>query len=147
MSRQTLSMSRQSLLYSLSLTELFVVTLNPLSRQIYLGSSHLSSIFYCDRKLLRRDRNLLLKIFYCSNTIFLCHDKDSCLRFFILSQHDFLCRNIIFVIFSTYVIVIFVFVVTKFTFASCCDCCDIKLLCHDRIFLSPIPGPECYVTI
>ena len=57
-SQQTLFMSQQSLLYSLSLAELFYATLNPLSRQTCLSSSHLSSIFRRDIKLLYRDRNL-----------------------------------------------------------------------------------------
>ena len=43
MSRHSFSMSQQSLIYSLSLAELFVATLNPLLRQTCLGSSHLSS--------------------------------------------------------------------------------------------------------
>ena len=115
--RQTLSMSRQSLLYSLSLAELFVATLNPWSRPTCLGSSHLSSIFY-------RDRNLLLHNFY-------CYDRDFYLRFFILSQHEFLCRNILFVIFPTSVATIFVFVATKFISSSCC-------VCRGKVFLSPI---------
>ena len=144
MSRHSFSMSRQNLLYSLSLAKLFfVTTLNPLSRQTFLGSSHLFSIFCRDRKLLCCDRNLLLNNFYCHDIIFLCNDRDSCLQFFILSQHEFLCRNILFVIFSTSVATIFVFIVTKFTSASCCVCHNIKLLCHDKVFLSPIPGFEC----
>ena len=121
-SRHSFSMLRQSPLYSLSLAELFVATLNPLSRQTCLGSSHLSSIFCHAKKLLCHDRNLLLSNFY-------CRDRDSCLQFVILLQHDFPCRNILFVIFSTYVATIFVFVVTKFTSASCCVYRDIKLLC------------------
>ena len=119
-------------------TELFVATLNPLSRQTCLCSSHFFSIFCCNIKLLCRDRNLLLSKFYCRDIIFLCRDRDFCLQFFILSQNEFLCRNILFVIFSTSIATIFVFVVTKFTLASCC-------VCRDKIFLFPIPGSECYV--
>ena len=122
-------MSRKSLLYSLFMAKLFVATLNTLSQQTCLGSSHFFSIF-------RRDRNLLLSNFY-------CHDRDFYLHFFILSQHEFLCRNIHFVIFSTSVATIFVFVAKKFTSASCCVCRDIKLLCRDKVFLSPIPSSEC----
>ena len=127
------------MLYSLSLAELFVATLNPLSRQTFLGSSQLSSIFYHDKKLLCRDRNLLLSNFYCRDIIFLCRDRGSCLKFVILSQHFF-------VIFSISVMTIFVFVATKFTSASCCVCHNIKLLCHNKVFLSPIPGSECCFT-
>ena len=145
MSRQTLSMSRQSLLYSLLLAELFVATLNPSLRKTCLGLSHLFSIFCRDIKLLCRDRNILLSSFYYRNIIFLCRDKDLCLQFFILSQHELLCRNILFVIFSTSAVTIFVFVAIKFTSASCCVCRDIKLLYRDKVFLSPIPGSECYV--
>ena len=145
MSRQTLSMSRQSLLYSLLLAELFVATLNPLSRKTCLSLSHLFSIFCHDIKILSHDRNILLSSFYYRNRIFLCRDKDFYLQFFILSQHEFLCRNILFVIFLTSVVTIFVFVATKFTSASCCVCRDIKLLYRDKVFLSPIPCSECYV--
>ena len=145
MSRQTLSMSQESLLYSLLLAKLFVATLNPLSLQTCLGSSHFFSIFYREIKLICCDRNLLLNNFYCHDIIFLCRDRDFCIQFFIPSQHEFMCRNILFVIFLTSVATIFVFVVTKFTSASCCVYCDIKLLYRDKVFLSPIPGSECYV--
>ena len=135
MSRHTLSMSRQSLIYSLLLVELFVATLNPLSRQTCLGSSYFFSIFYRYTKLICCDRNLLLSNFYYRDIIFLCRDRDFCLQFFIMSQHEFLCRNIMFVIFSTSVTTIFVFVATKFTSALCCVCLNIKLLCRDKVFL------------
>ena len=114
-------------------------------RQTCLVSSHLSSIFCCDDIFLCHKKNLLLSNFYCRDRIFLYHDRDFCLHFFILSQHEFLCSNILFVIFSTFVATIFIFVVKKFTSASCCACRDIKLLCHDKVFLSPIPSSECYV--
>ena len=94
MSRQTFSMSRQSLLYSLSLAKRFVATLNPLSQQTCLGFSHLSSIFCHDRKLICRDRNLLLSNSYYRDIIFFCHDRDFCLQFFILLQHELLCATI-----------------------------------------------------
>ena len=130
------SVLRQTL--SMSLVELFVATLNPLSRPTCLGSSHLSSIFCRDRKLLYRNRNLLLINFY-------CRDRDFFLQFFILSQHEFLLRNILFVIFPTSIVTLFVFVPTKFISALCCVYRDIKLLCYDKVFLSPIPSPECCV--
>ena len=126
-------------------TKTFVATLNPLSRQTCLDSSHLFSIFGCDIKLFCCKRNLLLNNFYCHHIIFLCRDRDFCLQFFILSQHEFLCHNILFVIFSTSITTIFVFVAKKFTSTSCCVCHNTKLLCRDTVFLSPIPGSECYV--
>ena len=131
----------------MSLAKLFVATFNPLSQPTCLGSSHFSSIFCRNRKLQCRDRNLLFNNFYCRDIIFLYHDRDFCLQFFILSQHEFLCRNILFIIFSTFVEKIFVSVATKFSLASCCVYRDIKLLCSDKVFLSPIPGFEFCVTI
>ena len=121
MLRHTLSMSRQSLLYSLLMAELLL-------QQTCLGSSHFFSI-------LCRVRNLLLNNFYCHDIIFLCHDRDFCLQFFILSQHELFCCNILFVIFSTSVMTIFVFVTKKFTLASCCVCHEIKLLYCDNFFM------------
>ena len=129
----------------MSWAELFIATFNSLSQQTCLGSSHFSSIFCRDMKLLFRDRNFLLSNFYCRDIIFICRDRDFCLQFFILSQHEFLCHTILSVIFSTSVATIFVFVSTKFTSASCCVCHDIKLLCRDKVFLSPIPGSKCCV--
>ena len=141
-SRQTLSMSRQSHLYSLSIAELFVATLNPLSRQTCLGSSHFFSIFCHDIKLLCRDRNILLSNFYCRDIIFLCRDRDFCLKFFILSQHEFLCRNILFVIFSTSVATIFVFVATKFTSTSSFLYRNREILCCDKVCVFFIANSE-----
>ena len=60
-----------------------------------LGWSHVTSIF-------RRDRNLLPNNFYCSDIIFLCRDRDFCFMFIILSQHEFLCHNILLVNFLNF---------------------------------------------
>ena len=136
--RQTLSMSRQSLLYSLSLTKLFVSTLDPLSRQTCLGSSHLFSIFY-------RNINLLLSNFYCRDIIFLFCNKISAFS-------SSLCRNICFcvaIIFLSFsslsTTTIVAFVATTFTLTSSFLCCNREILCRDKVCVFFITNSECCV--
>ena len=47
--------------------------------------------------------------------------------------------------FSTSVVTVVVFVVTELTSTSCCVFRDLKILCHDKVFLSFIADFECYV--
>ena len=105
-----------------------IATLNPLLRPTCLGSSHLSSIFCCDRKLLY-------------------HDRDSCLQFIIMSQHLFLCRNILFVIFPTFVATLFVFIVTTFTSTSSYLYSNREILCRNKVCVFFITDSECCVAV
>ena len=52
-----------------------------------------------------------------------------------MSRHTFLRRSIHLSIFSSFVDTIDFFVATHFTSTLCCVCCDIKLLCHDKVVL------------
>ena len=48
--------------------------------------------------------------------------------------------------FSTFVEIIFSFVMTEFLIAACCFCRDIKLLCHNIVLLSSTVESKLYVT-